>query len=121
MSAASFPAEMMTEAQKEWPKFGVLTGAELEVAALQRSNYLAESQYLPAMIRKCGFRFVIVDPLRLYEPTAESDNPTAIATIQSLRKIVAETQASILFVHHPKKPNQEARSPLSLDIDPHRW
>jgi RecA-family ATPase len=75
----------------------------------------SESEYLKRLVRECGFGFVIVDPLRGFDPLAEEKNSYAVNTINQFRRL----GVSVLFVHHPSKPRQG--EDYSLDLDPHQW
>jgi len=75
--------------------------------------------YLSEMITNCRFRFVIIDPLRMLDPTAEDKNALAAQFIQRLRALIAATGATVLLIHHPRKRDSDDSS--SLDRDPTRW
>ena len=76
------------------------------------------SQYIQNRIKDGGFKLIVIDPLRLYDPDAESKNKHAVEMIRRLRTLIRTTRATILLVHHPRKQN-DAQIHTSLDQDPH--
>jgi hypothetical protein len=75
--------------------------------------------YILDAVKQSHFDFVIVDPLRAYCPEAESSNEDAINLIRQLRGLAKTSGATILMIHHPRKPKDEAD--YSLESDPHMW
>lgn len=50
---------------------------------------------------------VIVDALRGFDPSGESDNTSAANMITKRQKVAADTQCAFLFIHHIRKKNSE--------------
>lgn len=72
------------------------------------------------MVQSLEPDIVIVDPLRIYDSRAESKNEFAAEMVKELRGLKSTNRdTSILYIHHPNKPDHE-RS-YRLDRDPHLW
>jgi hypothetical protein len=65
------------------------------------------------------FDFIIIDPLRAFCPQAESSNEEAMNFLTELRGLAKASAATILMIHHPRKPKEE--SDFCLERDPHNW
>lgn len=65
-------------------------------------------------------RLVVVDPLRMFWPQAETKNTEAAEMITSLRNITKATQTSWLILHHRRKVNSQVLAP-DLVENPHQW
>ena len=65
-------------------------------------------------------RLVIVDPLRMFWPEAESTNEETVRIIASLRKVSKSTGCSWLITHHRRKLNQQT-GVAHLEDQPHAW
>lgn len=61
--------------------------------------------------------FVVVDALRTFWPLAESKNPEAADTFNSLRKL---RHVTWLILHHRRKTNQQVAA-ADLRQNPHAW
>jgi hypothetical protein len=77
------------------------------------------SAYIVKAVKQSHFDFIVIDPLRAYNPKAESSNEDAIEFIKELRGLAKASRATILLIHHPRKPKEE--SDYSLETDPHMW
>jgi hypothetical protein len=85
---------------------------------IEYSAYALRS-YILVAVKQSHFDFIIIDPLRAYCPEAESKNEDAIKFIQDLRSLAKASGATILMIHHPRKPKSE--EDYSLETDPHNW
>ena len=83
------------------------------------SGLEAQRKHVYQLIRKAGIGFVVIDPLRMWAPQAESDNSKAANTIKGLRALASKTGATILLVHHPRKSRLDEI--YSLETDPPMW
>ncbi len=95
------------------PNYGI------KVPELER---LTEDKYVKELIRREPPDFIIIDPLRMYKPDAESKNSEAAAMIRGLRELIALTGSTILFIHHPRKgPADASAERYKLDTNPTEW
>ena len=85
-------------------------------------SHLPEDVYVRELLRREHFDFIIIDPLRMFKPDAESKNSEAAAMIRTLRGLIAEANCSIMFIHHPRKPSGDAEAiRFKLDDNPTEW
>src|SRR5205814_10640161 len=103
-------AEVPTTFKVFSPNFSDMPG---EYAGVSARYYIATA------LKRSQFDFIIIDPLRAYCPDAESKNQEAIEFIKELRTLAKQSRATILMIHHPRKPKED--SDFSLESDPHMW
>src|ERR1051326_4918169 len=83
---------------------------------------ISEYHYILHLIKKDPVDFVIIDPLRLFQPQAEAKNSEAAAMIQKLRDIKSEAGSTIMFIHHPRKIGSDPTiERFHLDTNPTEW
>jgi RecA-family ATPase len=80
---------------------------------------LSVKDYILRTTKQSRFDFIIIDPLRAFCPEAETGNDEAIKLINGLRDLAKQTAATILLIHHPRKPDKD--SDFSLESDAHMW
>ena len=69
------------------------------------------------IIQEGKFKLAAIDPVRIYNPDAEDNNKSAAEMIRQCRSLIWQTGASLMLVHHPKKP--AVLQKFSLEEDPH--
>lgn len=81
-----------------------------------------EYHYILHLIKKDPVDFVIIDPLRLFQPQAEAKNSEAATMIKKIRDLISEAGSTVMFIHHPRKisgdPSVER---YHLDTNPTEW
>jgi hypothetical protein len=87
-------------------------------------RYLAEpaswGEKLLARVSEIKPKLVVVDPLRIFWPDAETKNVEAAELVQRFRDSSRETGTAWLILHHLRKANQQAPA-LDLAENPHDW
>jgi hypothetical protein len=82
----------------------------------------SEEQYLRDLLSEDHYDFVIIDPLRMFKPDAESKNPVAAQMLLNIRRLIDKTNTTVLFIHHPRKPPADADvQRYHLDSNPSEW
>ncbi|MGA2261567.1 MAG: DnaB-like helicase N-terminal domain-containing protein [Acidobacteriota bacterium] len=75
--------------------------------AVHKGINLEQFEWQEALLRdiaRHGFRLVVLDPIRRYAPSVDK-GPAEVRTITAfLRRLVVETRASIVIIHHDVKP-----------------
>lgn len=83
---------------------------------------LNDFHYIKHLIKHDPVDFVIIDPLRMFSPQAESKNSEAANLIGQFREIIQQTGTTVLFIHHPRKPAADPNiGKYHLDADPTSW
>lgn len=82
---------------------------------------LSEEMYIRNILKEEQYDFVIIDPLRMYNPDAESKNKEAAKMIQIMRKLISDTGVTVMFIHHPRKQAPDAQVVYRLDQQPTAW
>lgn len=83
---------------------------------------IPEYHYIKALIKADPVDFVIIDPLRMFQPTAESKNSEAALMIKQMRELVAEAGSTVMFIHHPRKISGDPTvERYHLDTNPTEW
>jgi|SRR6267378_114091 len=92
------------------------------VGRIKELQQLSEDVYVRNMLREEKFDFIVIDPLRMYKPEAESKNSEAAAMIHELRELIAEIGCSIMFIHHPRKQGADPSiQRYKLESNPTGW
>jgi hypothetical protein len=82
-------------------------------------NSVKYSQIVAEIVRKMKPHVVFIDPLRMYDPNAETGNDHAARMLTELRKISKQTGTTFVIIHHPGKGDK--KFVYSLADDPHAW
>lgn len=83
------------------------------------SNYGQPGATAYEMIQDVKPSLVTIDSLTAFHPDIEEKNATATGVFQRFRKLIRDTDASIIGIHHRKKPSDF--SPLLEDESPRPW
>ncbi len=82
----------------------------------------SEDHYIIELLKRDPVDFVIIDPLRMFKPDAEAKNSEAAAMLRGVRALVAQTNTSIMFVHHPRKISGDPTvERFHLETHPTEW
>jgi archaellum biogenesis ATPase FlaH len=75
--------------------------------------------YILQAVQERTFDLIIIDPLRAFCPEAETKNEDAIKFFLQLRQLAKSSGATVMLIHHPRKPKDDVL--YSLETDPHNW
>lgn len=85
-------------------------------------EHIVEDSYIKALIKANPFDFIIIDPLRMFKPEAESKNSLAAEMIKGMRDLISLVGSTIMFIHHPRKPPADVSiQRYKLDTHPTEW
>lgn len=85
-------------------------------------EHIQEDSYIKALIKANPFDFIIIDPLRMFKPDAESKNSMAAEMIKGIRDLISVAGSTIMFIHHPRKPAADISiQRYKLDSNPTEW